>query len=259
MVRNIKLVVAYEGTNYFGWQKQERGVTIQGLLEEALGQVCAESIILHGSGRTDSGVHAAGQVANFLTHGPRTPRQIVMGVNSLLPPEIAVLSAEEVDLSFNARFSARGKHYSYDFGTGPTRDPLTIRQSWPVGPRLNWRLVENCFPVLLGEKDFAAFQSHGADVKTTVRTVTKLELSYPQPHLTRLNVYGTGFLRHMIRTMAGTLYRAGRGQLTPRDLNRILVSKNRGLAGQLAPAQGLCLRRVFYEDWPFGERSTTKS
>jgi tRNA pseudouridine38-40 synthase len=251
MRRNIKLTIAYEGTNFLGWQRQKIGPTIQGLLEEALSRVCAQPITLYGGGRTDAGVHAMGQVANFWTDAQRTPFQLLAGVNSLLPPQIAVLKAEEAPKGFHARFSAKGKFYSYDFGTSPIRDPLTLRQAWPVGEGLDWALVEKCFTALLGERDFAAFQSQGGDVKTTIRTVTDLKLTRLEPRLVRLNVYGTGFLRRMIRTMAGTLLEAAKGRLTPTDLSLILESRDRGQAGRLAPAQGLCLRRVFYEDWPY--------
>ncbi|MDR1608634.1 MAG: tRNA pseudouridine(38-40) synthase TruA [Deltaproteobacteria bacterium] len=256
MVKNFKLVVAYEGTNYLGWQRQGQGQTIQALLEEALGQVCDHPVTLHGSGRTDAGVHAQGQVASFLTSSLRNPRQIVAGANSLLPEEIAVLSAEEVDLGFHARFSAQGKLYSYDFGISPVRDPLTSRFSWPVGHKLDWRKAEMCFPVLLGEKDFASFQSQGGEVKTTIRTVPKIELTTLASNIVRISIYGTGFLRHMVRTMAGAFYQAARGKLSPDELNLILEAKNRRQAGRVAPARGLCLRRVFYEDWPFETRKS---
>ncbi|MDR0550052.1 MAG: tRNA pseudouridine(38-40) synthase TruA [Deltaproteobacteria bacterium] len=251
MPQNFKLTVAYEGSNFCGWQRQKEGPTVQGLLEEALSRVCDHPVTLHGSGRTDAGVHAQGQVANFLTNSSRTPAQILAGANSILPMEIAIFLVEAVDLDFHARFSAKGKCYSYDFGVSPVRDPLTLRRAWPVGLGLKWDLVESCFPYLVGEKDFAAFKSQGDDVKSTIRTVTKLELSKAAPRLIRLTVYGSGFLRHMVRTMAGTLVEVAKGRLKPQDLANILETGDRSQAGRTAPAQGLCLRRVFYEDWPF--------
>ncbi|MDR1086456.1 MAG: tRNA pseudouridine(38-40) synthase TruA [Deltaproteobacteria bacterium] len=249
--RNFKLLIAYEGTNFLGWQRQMEGPTVQGLLEDALARVCDHQVTLHGSGRTDAGVHAAGQVANFLTASARTPRQLVLGVNSQLPPEIAVLKAEETHSDFHARFDCQGKYYSYDYNVSPVRNPLLCRQSWFIGSRLDWDSVAASFEYLLGEHDFAAFQSHGSPVKSTVRTLTKLELTQIGPELVRLSVFGTGFLRHMVRTIAGTLYQVGLGHLKSSDLTLILEGKDRRKAGVMAPAQGLCLRKVFYQDWPF--------
>jgi tRNA pseudouridine38-40 synthase len=251
MEKNFKLTVAYEGTNFRGWQRQSMGPTIQELLELAVGRVCAHPVTIHGSGRTDAGVHAQGQVASFKTTSPRSPAQILAGANTLLPREIAVIKAEEVDLSFHARFSARGKCYSYDFSSSPVRDPLTLRQAWPVGPNLDWAKLKLCFPFLLGERDFSSFQSKGSEVQSPVRSITHLELSFPGPRLARLYFYATGFLRHMARAITGTLYNVARGQLAPEDLSRILEARDRRQAGLMAPAQGLCLRRVYYEDWPF--------
>jgi tRNA pseudouridine38-40 synthase len=250
-LKNFKLAIAYDGTHFLGWQRQKESPTVQEAVETALSRVLAQPVVLHGSGRTDAGVHAAGQVASFLAKGNRTPQEILRGANSLLPLDIAILSVTEVSLDFHARFSAQGKLYSYDFQTGLTRDPLTHRFVWPVGPGLNWDLMRESFPYLLGEHDFAAFQSHGADVKSTVRTLTKLELTAPQPEIVRLSVTGTGFLRHMVRTLAGTLIEIAKGRQTPSDLTAILESRDRRKAGRMAPAQGLCLRRVYYEDWPF--------
>ncbi|MDR1546043.1 MAG: tRNA pseudouridine(38-40) synthase TruA [Deltaproteobacteria bacterium] len=245
--RNLKLTVAYDGSKFLGWQRQARGPTVQGLLEETLQKLCGHPVALHGSGRTDAGVHARGQTASFFTSSPRTPAELVRGGNALLPPDAAIVSAEEVDDAFHARFSARGKVYAYRFSTAPVRDPFLRRWAWHVGPCLDWRQAEAILPVLVGEQDFAAFRSSGDEVKSTVRTIFSAVLDQPQPHVRRLTVAGSGFLRHMVRTIAGTLWLSARGKLTPADLEAILASKDRAKAGPTAPACGLCLEQVFYD------------
>ncbi|MDR2199741.1 MAG: tRNA pseudouridine(38-40) synthase TruA [Deltaproteobacteria bacterium] len=245
--RNFKIKVAYRGTGLSGWQRQENGLAVQELLEDAVGKVCGHPVTIHGSGRTDAGVHAAGQIASFFTKSARTPTQMVRGANRFLPRSIAVLEAEEAPLSFHARFSCTGKKYHYDYLVTETRDPLRDWRAWWVGTRLDWDGVRSCLPELVGEKDFAAFQSAGSDVKGTVREIYGAWLTSPEPSIRRLEIAGSGFLRHMMRAIAGTLFEAGRGRLGREDFKNILASKTRPRAGMSAPPEGLSLAEAYYE------------
>ena len=247
-MQNFKITVEYDGRDFAGWQRQGpgAGLTVQGVLEEALSRLCAHPVTVHGSGRTDAGVHARGQTASFLTESGRTAEAVVKGGNCLLPYSVAILEAVEVPLDFHARFSAVGKTYDYDFLTSSTRRPLRERRAWWVGPNLDWDLVAEALPLLVGEKDFAAFQSQGSEVKSTVRTITGAVLSRPEPEVRRLSFSGTGFLRHMVRAMAGLMAEIGRGRLKAASVEDIIRSGDRSLAGPTAPAGGLYLARVIY-------------
>lgn len=244
-----KITLEYDGLAFAGWQRQAgtAGPTVQGVLEEALSRLCDQPVTVHGSGRTDAGVHARGQVASFETASPRSPEAVVRGGNCLLPPAVAIVEAVEVPAGFHARFSARGKTYEYDFLLSPTRRPLWEGRAWWVGPGLDWDEVAAALPHLLGRQDFAAFQSAGSEVETSVREISRAELSRPGPELVRLAFSGSGFLRHQVRAMAGTLAEIGRGRLMAASLPDIIASRDRGRAGPTAPAHGLCLARVYYD------------
>jgi tRNA pseudouridine38-40 synthase len=244
--RNFKIKVAYSGCGLCGWQRQENGITVQELLEEAVGKVCGHKVTIFGSGRTDSGVHAAGQIASFLTHSERTPLEIVRGTNRFLSNNIAVLKAEVVPLSFHARFSSTGKKYSYDFLTSVTRNPLYDWRAWWVGPNLNWDKVEEALTCLIGEKDFRCFQGAGADTKTSVREIFSAKLIHLN-EIVRLEVRGSGFLRHMMRSIAGCLWEIGRGKLDMDGFRQIIENKERPKYGLTAPPAGLCLLESYYE------------
>jgi tRNA pseudouridine38-40 synthase len=246
--QNFKIKVSYDGGAYCGWQRQKKGLTIQELLERALGKVCGSPVVIVGSGRTDAGVHAEGQIASFFTSANRTPKQIVLGANSLLPYDVAVLEASAVPPEFNARFSCTGKKYTYDFLISPVRLPLYHRRTWHVGADLRWDTMEKCLIHLVGEKDFASFKSAGGDVKTSTRLIYSAALSDPEPNVKRLTLVGSGFLRCMVRSIAGSLYEIGRGRIKAEDYPLFIERKERSLMGQTAPPQGLCLREVYYED-----------
>jgi tRNA pseudouridine38-40 synthase len=244
--RVFKLTVAYDGRGLSGWQRQDNGLSVQELLERALGRVCGHRVAVTGSGRTDAGVHAAGQTASFETASGRTPRQILRGCNSLLPECVAVLEAEEAPPGFSARFSATGKTYSYDFLTSPVRNPLYAWRAWHVGEGLDWDRAAEALPELEGERDFAAFRSLGSPVKSTVRRIFRASLAPIGPQLVRLELTGSGFLRHMARAMAGTVHRVARGCLDREGLRALVAGRERFAAGHAAPPQGLCLVRVYY-------------
>ncbi|MDR3204161.1 MAG: tRNA pseudouridine(38-40) synthase TruA [Deltaproteobacteria bacterium] len=250
-LRTIKLTLAYDGTPFLGWQRQARGPTIQGLMEKALSKLCAHPISLQASGRTDAGVHARGQVASFTTVSPRTEAQLIKGTNALLPPTIAVLSAEVAPDSFNARFDAKAKTYTYDFLLSQIRDPLLIFRAWHVGPGLDWTIASEASQRLIGLKDFKSFQSAGTELKSTIRRVLKIKFNQPRKELLQMIITGSGFLRHMVRTIAGTLWLCARGRLSPDEFSTVLEKKDRSQAGPVAPPQGLSLEKVYYEA-PFG-------
>jgi tRNA pseudouridine38-40 synthase len=227
---------------------------VQGVLEEALGRLCGHPVTLHGSGRTDAGVHARGQVASFVTTSPRTARELVRGGNALLPPAVAILAAEEAAADFHARFSAVGKVYEYDYDAGEVRRPLRRGRAWPVGANLNWEEMERALPALVGEHDFRAFKAAGGQTRDSVRTIFAANLSRPEPDLRRLTLAGSGFLRHMARTVAGLLTEIGRGRRAAAELPEIILAGDRARAGPTAPPEGLCLARVIYPGaggpWP---------
>lgn len=246
-MKNFKITVAYDGRNFVGWQRQETGLSVQGVLEEALSRVCDHPVSVHGSGRTDAGVHALGQAAGFVTDSARTPEQIIRGGNCLLPPEVAILTAEEKPADFHARFSALGKRYDYELLTGPVRHPLYYKRAWWVGPDLDWEAVAEALPAFIGERDFAAFQSAGSEVSSTVRTIHGAALSRSGPLTRRLTFVGSGFLRHMVRAMVGLLAETGKGRLPAASIPEIIASGDRRRAGPTAPADGLYLFGVFYD------------
>lgn len=245
---NYKITLEYNGLAFSGWQRQapEAGPTVQGVLEEALSRLFDQSLTLHGSGRTDAGVHARGQVASFKTDNRRPLEAVIKGGNCLLPPAVAILDAREVDDDFHARFSARGKSYEYDFLISPTRRPLMENRAWWVGPGLDWKAVAEALPSFLGRHDFAAFQSVGSEVENSVREINQAVLSRLQPDIIRLTFSGSGFLRHQVRTMAGTMAEIGRGRLKAASLPDIIAARDRAKAGPTAPPQGLCLAEVYY-------------
>lgn len=246
-MKNFKITVAYDGRDFVGWQRQAAGQSVQGALEEALSRVCNHPVIIHGSGRTDAGVHALGQVASFTTGSGRTPAQIIQGGNCLLPPEVAILRAEEMPESFHARFSALGKRYDYELLTSPTRRPLYNKRIWWVGPDLDWEAMAEALPAFQGERDFAAFQSTGSEVGSTVRTIYRASLSRSGEVTRRLIFVGSGFLRHMVRAMVGLLVEIGKGRLPAASIPEIIASGDRCRSGPTAPADGLYLFGVFYD------------
>ena len=244
--RNIKLVLQYDGAGLCGWQRQKGQPTVQEHLETALFRLCDEPITVTGAGRTDAGVHALGQAANFFTKSPRTLDEIISGGNALLPDQIAIQSADIVPPDFHARFSSLGKIYFYDLFTGPIRPTLVRHFVWHVGPGLDLDSMAHALTALLGEHDFAAFQSTGTEVKTSVRIMQRAELDRLDDGRVRITFEANGFLRHMVRALVGTLVEIGRGKLAGSQMADILASRDRDQAGPTAPPQGLFLQQVIY-------------
>ena len=257
-MRSLKLTIAYEGTAYVGWQRQQNGSSIQGCLEAALAEIEGAPVVVVGAGRTDAGVHAVGQVASVqLTH-TIAPDALLRAVNAKLPPDIRVVMAEAGPEPFHARFDATAKTYRYRLLHDAVVSPFDRRHGWHVGGPLDHAGMTEAGRVLVGEHDFAAFQATGSSTHSTVRTLFELTLSrVPRDSrfvdggagaaLTLIDVRGSGFLRHMIRVIVGTLVEVGRGQRDRAAVEQALRSRARVAAGQTAPPHGLFLMRVEYE------------
>ena len=245
-LRNIRLLMEYDGTSYHGWQRQAEAVTIQQVLEESLERLTGEKVALIGSGRTDAGVHARGQVANFRTASPIPLQAFHKGMNSLLPKDIAVLEASEAPPEFHARKSARAKTYEYRILNRPTRSPLYRHYAWWIDAPLDLAAMAGAAAILPGEHDFTAFRASGSDNLNPVRRVLAAEWRNDAEGWLIFTVTATGFLRGMVRSLVGTLAAVGRGKAPPVILAELLESGARHLAGPTAPPQGLYLVEVFY-------------
>jgi tRNA pseudouridine38-40 synthase len=243
--RNLRLVVEYDGTDFAGWQRQDGQRTVQGCLEEAVATMTGTPTFVRGAGRTDAGVHAFGQVANFRTKARIPLGGFLRGLNANLPPDIAVRDVTEVDAAFDARFAARGKLYRYQVYNHLVRSPLHGRTSWHIRAPLDLPAMRDAATVFIGEHDFAAFRAADCERKTTVRILRRLDVEDDGP-LIRFDVEGTAFLKNMVRILVGTLVAVGRGKLTRADLVRIQAARDRTQAGMTAPARGLTLVYVNY-------------
>ena len=255
-MRTIKLILAYDGTDYVGWQRQARGRSIQGELERALAEIEGRPVAVVGAGRTDAGVHALGQVAGVrLAHRIETS-VLVRAINAKLPPDIRVLAAETVAADFHARYAARRKTYRYNLTSGPLASPFTLRYAWHVREPLDLIAMREAADRLPGRRDFAAFQAVGTEVASTVRTLHSIVVGpgaglFPAPPAapspaSTVEVVGEGFLRHMVRIIVGTLVEVGLGRVEASGVTAILASRARERAGPTAPARGLFLVAVDY-------------
>jgi len=240
-VPNIKLVLEYDGTSYHGWQRQVNTATVQGIIEDKIRMITKSKVNLIGSGRTDAGVHAVGQVANFRTTARLGPNAWQRALNSLLPADIAVKGAEEVSEKFHARFSARGKVYRYRILNRPLRSVLDRLTVWHIPYRLNIKAMKQAAGSLIGRHDFTAFQGSRGEAKTGRCNLKKIKIQRSV-----IIVEADRFLQHMVRNLVGTLVEVGQGKRTAKEVKEILQSRDRRLAGPTAPPQGLCLVEVKY-------------
>ena len=241
-IKNILLTVAYDGTDYSGWQRQENGITIQQRLEEALG---AKVI---GASRTDAGVHALGQRASFITnHMPIPLDKLPQVINAKLPKDISVCSAILVPEDFNPRFRAKSKTYCYQIYNSMHPNPLLSRYSTFVPHSLDVKKMEQAAAHFVGRHDFAAFCAAGSSAKTTVRTILSCRVESEKPVI-KVIVTGDGFLYNMVRIIAGTILYAGKNKLSPDDIPEIISSRDRTKAGKTMPPEGLTLVEVMYEE-----------
>ena len=245
--RNIRLLIAYDGTQYQGWQRQKESPTIQGAIENVLFKITQQPVSLLGAGRTDSGVHAWGQVANFKTTSPLTTAVMKAALTALLPKDILIRQVEEVDPFFHSRFSCRAKVYDYLFCRNTDNNPFIRHYVWFLPEPVDLDLIKSGLSFLAGEHDFASFQSQGSEVSHSVRTLYQALLLPGLWGCFKLRFMANGFLRHMVRNMVGTLMRVGSKRISVGELETIIKSKDRSQAGVMAPARGLFLRKVFYK------------
>jgi tRNA pseudouridine38-40 synthase len=240
-----RIVVEYDGTDFSGWQQQPGMRTVQGCLEEALHEMTGEAVFVRAAGRTDAGVHADGQVASFPLVARIPPHGLLRGLNSILPDDVAVLEVAEVDASFDARFSARGKVYRYTVWNHVVRSPRNWRTSWHVRQALDMAVIADAAARLVGEHDFRAFRAADCDRKSTRRILRRLDVDRQGARLT-FDVEATAFLKNMVRILIGTLVDVGRGRVGVEAIARMLETGDRKAGGMTAPAQGLTLLRVLY-------------
>jgi tRNA pseudouridine38-40 synthase len=259
--RPLKLTLAYDGTAYVGWQHQARGTSVQQLVEAALAEVEGRPVRVHGSGRTDAGVHALGQVASCEIWHTIAAADLARALNAKLPPEVRVLAVEDAWRGFHARFDAREKTYEYRLRVSRVSTPFLGRFAWQLRPPIDVAAMRAALPAIRGRHDFGAFRAAGSRAGSSVRTIREAEVeagAWPDdgleidPGAQRVAVRLTadGFLRHMVRNLVGTLVEVGQGRRAPGDVLTVLQSGDRARAGATAPPQGLFLVAVRYEPGP---------
>jgi len=244
-MRNIKLTLEYDGTNYLGWQKQKMGKTLQGTLEESIKLLTKEEIEVIGSSRTDAGVHAKGFVANFKTNSKIPAEKYREAINHKLPDDIIILKSEEVEEDFHARYNAKGKTYSYSILNRDTPSAIYRNYLYHVKRKLDVGYMKEACQYFIGTHDFSAFKTSGSSVKTTVRTITELYVE-ENGDIIKIYVTGDGFLYNMVRIIVGTLIMVGSNKIKPLEIKNIIDSKERDKAGICVPASGLVLEKVYY-------------
>jgi len=244
--KNIRLMVAYEGTRYHGWQRQKNAVTLQEVMEKQIRVMTGESVSLIASGRTDAGVHAFNQVCNFVARSTLPPHSLQKGLNSLLPDDIYVRDAAYAPMHFHSRYSAKSKVYEYRILNRDTPDIFHRNFLWHVRPPLNIEAIAVCLSYLKGSHDFSSFRSSGSCNVDPVRSVLSAEVYGPENGKLRIVIEADGFLRHMVRNIVGTVVEAGLGKMSACRFKEVVSLKDRRLAGVKAPPQGLFLVDVRY-------------
>ncbi|MBZ0159395.1 tRNA pseudouridine(38-40) synthase TruA [Candidatus Methylomirabilis sp.] len=248
----FKLTIEYDGTDYHGWQVQPGMTTIQGTLEEAVARIVGERIHVMGAGRTDAGVHALGQVASLRAPFSHPPDTLRRALTSVLPPDIVVTAAEEMDSDFHAQRCAKWKRYRYTLLTRSYPSALDRRSTLFVPYPLKRDAMADAARMLIGTHDFSAFQAAHSSAESSIRTILKAEFQEDGDHFS-FEIVGDGFLRHMIRIIMGTLLDVGRGRFGPEILKVILESRDRNHASKTISPHGLCLLEVSYQ--PFTIRT----
>jgi tRNA pseudouridine38-40 synthase len=248
--RNFKLIIEYDGTVYHGWQRQKADITIQSTIEDTLNRMTGKRVTLIGSGRTDAGVHAKGQVANFLCDTSLTAETFQRGLNALLPDDIVINACNEVSPQFHSRYDALSKMYQYTILNRRIPKAIGRQYAWHISYPLNVNAMRAALMQLVGTHDFKSFEGSGSPRSHTVRDVMSADWADSPAGELIFSITANGFLKHMVRNIVGTLVDVGRGVISPEAVQAILVSGDRATAGATAPAHGLCLMHVGYADWP---------
>lgn len=250
MKKNFKLIIEYDGFAYHGWQVQKTERTIQGEIEKALFKMTGEKIRIAGSGRTDAGVHALGQVANFLCAKNIKPENFCKGLDSILPKDIVIKNCVFADKEFHARYDVESKIYNYRILNRKIPSALDRNYSWFIRKKLNTTSMKSAILHILGRHDFHAFEGAGSPRFNSIRTILQADLTKQKNGYLLFEIEGDGFLKFMVRNIIGTLVEVGLKKITSDDFKKILLSKDRRLAGATAPSQGLFLMKVKYKNEP---------
>ena len=246
MLKNFKITIEYDGTDYHGWQRQADDQTIQGEIEKALKTMTGNPVTLTGSGRTDAGVHAFGQVANFHCRTALDPGVFQKGLNSLLPKDIVITMCTQTSVKFHARYDVKSKSYHYRILNRNLSAAIFRQYAWHIRKKLDLDAMLDSLCYIIGTHDFKAFEGAGSLRANTIRSVMHADLEKMDDGYLVFKIEGNGFLRFMVRNIVGTLVDVGLGKITPNNFNKILLSKDRNLAGITAPAHGLFLMQVNY-------------
>ena len=250
-MRTIKIVISYDGSGYHGFQKQKDILTVQGVVEEVLAKLCGERVVTAGSGRTDAGVHALAQTLTFTTNGRIPCANMVRAAASLLPRDIVLISAEEVEEGFHARFSAKWKTYEYKLLVNAHDNPFMMRYAWQLREQLDLPAMNEAAALLLGTHDFSAFRSTGSVDSSPVKTIYAAQWQQ-QGEEVSFRISGDGFLYHMVRNLVWSLVQVGLGKRSKADFAAELASERCEFLNSPAPAEGLYLAQVGYADYPQG-------
>ena len=246
----LLVAIRYDGTAYHGWQVQPNGVTVQERVQDGIEALFGSRLDVTGCSRTDAGVHAETFCFHMDVDTSLPPERLPEALNAHLPDDIVAFACRPVPDGFHARYSCRGKQYAYRFYDGAYRDPFCARNTFPVKERLDVARMDAAAKAFLGMQDFSAFCAAGSSVENKIRTVSRAEVERVGNQVV-FTVAADGFLYHMVRSMAGTLWEASRGVISPDDVKDVIASRSRPLAGPTVPAKGLSLQRVFYdeEEW----------
>ncbi|MBE7052195.1 MAG: tRNA pseudouridine(38-40) synthase TruA [Ruminococcaceae bacterium] len=244
-MKNIKLVLQYDGTTYHGFQIQPTVTTIQGVLESTVQSITGEDVRVYGCSRTDAGVHAVKYVAGFRLQTPIPPEKIALVLNNALPDDIRILSSEEADEDFHPRFSCMAKKYRYVINTDPDAGVFSKNYEWQLRHSLNAEAMQKAAQHIIGTHDFRSFMTTGPEMETTVRTVYSLDVETDGP-LINIYIKADGYLYNMVRIITGTLVKVGEGKLSPDAIPEIIKKEDRNFAGPTAPPQGLALYEIYY-------------
>ncbi len=245
-MRNIKLTIEYDGKEYNGWQKQPNKLNIQGEIEKAIQSITGKQVELIGSGRTDAGVHAFGQVANFKIDSDFPIEKMAIAINSQLKKSIRIKTAEEVSPEFHSRYNCHSKTYQYVIDNSEHGTAIYRGLTYPVSQKLNIDKMQKAVKYFIGEHDFSSFKSSGTSSKSSVRTVYDAKVEKDGEKV-KISITGNGFLYNMVRIISGTLVEVGLNNIEPEDIPKIIDAKNRQMAGKTLPPQGLFLMKVEYK------------